>query len=84
MLKEQGRELSLYRTIALSLNPYFNGTCSKRKHYEAVINKERGVLILILMEHAQRVMQEKPLYTSWKVLILILMEHAQRGTGDRR
>ena len=41
-----------------SLNPYFNGTCSKRA---AEFLMEKGyfltVLILILMEHAQRVIE---------------------------
>ena len=36
------------------LNPYFNGTCSKRSRIYPY-NKTKGeVLILILMEHAQR------------------------------
>ena len=41
------------------LNPYFNGTCSKRfccSLYEGLILK---VLILILMEHAQRVKNDR-------------------------
>ena len=62
-----------------SLNPYFNGTCSKSssnafaKRYVL-----REVLILILMEHAQREAAEFLLSRGYKVLILILMEHAQR------
>ena len=39
----------------LSLNPYFNGTCSKSITIFIVINHKITVLILILMEHAQRV-----------------------------
>ena len=62
------------------LNPYFNGTCSKSAFHKLLVANDLLVLILILMEHAQRV-----LYTSLKqgggrvVLILILMEHAQRA-----
>ena len=40
------------------------------------------VLILILMEHAQRVMSSRN--TNVVVLILILMEHAQRVTYQVR
>ena len=37
------------------LNPYFNGTCSKsRKRVRLVFSALSEVLILILMEHAQR------------------------------
>ena len=36
------------------LNPYFNGTCSKRYGKERDEDRHRVVLILILMEHAQR------------------------------
>ena len=39
--------------FALGLNPYFNGTCSKSTK-NILKNKELSVLILILMEHAQR------------------------------
>ena len=35
------------------LNPYFNGTCSKR-HLLTSVQPTKRVLILILMEHAQR------------------------------
>ena len=37
-----------------SLNPYFNGTCSKRRQMSWRKHKTFTVLILILMEHAQR------------------------------
>mgnify|MGYP004666259705 CR=1 len=37
------------------LNPYFNGTCSKRLAYVGASDQTATVLILILMEHAQRV-----------------------------
>ena len=37
------------------------------------------VLILILMEHAQRDDNRKKLQWNYYVLILILMEHAQRA-----
>ena len=36
------------------------------------------VLILILMEHAQRAARDRMVATTTIVLILILMEHAQR------
>ena len=38
-----------------SLNPYFNGTCSKSKGVSGQPITDAEVLILILMEHAQRV-----------------------------
>ena len=38
----------------LCLNPYFNGTCSKRVTSKTINAKLEQVLILILMEHAQR------------------------------
>ena len=37
-----------------SLNPYFNGTCSKRPLISVLMRQRILVLILILMEHAQR------------------------------
>ena len=40
--------------VALRLNPYFNGTCSKRECTSVAEVHEIEVLILILMEHAQR------------------------------
>ena len=54
MLKElmEGAELKLYQ---LGLNPYFNGTCSKSFKLTYLGKVYRQVLILILMEHAQRV-----------------------------
>ena len=57
MLKElmEGAELKLYQ---LGLNPYFNGTCSK-SYLVTAENAVRAVLILILMEHAQRVIYKK-------------------------
>ena len=78
MLKElmEGAELKLYQ---LGLNPYFNGTCSKSYTYETFIHTLYAVLILILMEHAQRGLKlRKPTTFYHLVLILILMEHAQR------
>ena len=39
--------------VKSSLNPYFNGTCSKSS-YPLKISINLSVLILILMEHAQR------------------------------
>ena len=49
----------VYTTVGLtlgtaSLNPYFNGTCSKSLKTGRLFFTF-GVLILILMEHAQRV-----------------------------
>ena len=61
------------------LNPYFNGTCSKRSQYGVLVSKAVKVLILILMEHAQRGVNLKSNIYDKYVLILILMEHAQRG-----
>ena len=61
------------------LNPYFNGTCSKRYNNSNLHNSVK-VLILILMEHAQRESERNgEIRNYFKVLILILMEHAQRG-----
>ena len=49
--------------VLQSLNPYFNGTCSKR--YKMALHKGIiGVLILILMEHAQRGEPVLPLQVS--------------------
>ena len=64
---------------ASRLNPYFNGTCSKSQPTFTNKSYKKNVLILILMEHAQRVQPPKVanVYV-WSVLILILMEHAQR------
>ena len=63
----------------ISLNPYFNGTCSKSYGYSIVMPLEgEEVLILILMEHAQRA-DSKDIPSMSYVLILILMEHAQRA-----
>ena len=41
--------------IIKDLNPYFNGTCSKSRHGQNPKSRILRVLILILMEHAQRV-----------------------------
>ena len=61
------------------LNPYFNGTCSKSQHENSFLPSRFDVLILILMEHAQRGTEYKnPWSNNAEVLILILMEHAQR------
>ena len=89
------------------LNPYFNGTCSKRKQDAQLSSKMNGlnpyfngtcsksqriikccwflpVLILILMEHAQRgnTISTKDDTVNICVLILILMEHAQRDIRE--
>ena len=76
---QRGRIASAMDSILWSLNPYFNGTCSKRLREKLLRIIRRLVLILILMEHAQRA-QRKYSCTNClsKVLILILMEHAQR------
>ena len=37
-----------------SLNPYFNGTCSKSGTLPVIVGRDAVVLILILMEYAQR------------------------------
>ena len=42
----------------VSLNPYFNGTCSKSYFGKLDEDSYVIVLILILMEHAQRDQQE--------------------------
>ena len=81
MLKEPFH-LLINKSERNGLNPYFNGTCSKR-WYDERKTVTCVVLILILMEHAQRDnvrLQSQDLYLSW-VLILILMEHAQRECG---
>ncbi len=53
---QRGCGLKLKRhTTCCRLNPYFNGTCSKRKQANNVLQLTVvSVLILILMEHAQR------------------------------
>ena len=62
------------------LNPYFNGTCSKSAFHKLLVANDLLVLILILMEHAQRVsFSDMHNIKHNNVLILILMEHAQRG-----
>ena len=43
-----------YKQRERRLNPYFNGTCSKRKGGATIKGQSGEVLILILMEHAQR------------------------------
>ena len=60
------------------LNPYFNGTCSKSYVTSTSFRGTCNVLILILMEHAQRVKAKEMEKQMVTVLILILMEHAQR------
>ena len=54
MLKETA-EASMRCNRKGCLNPYFNGICSKRRNSRRFEEKSfRYVLILILMEHAQR------------------------------
>ena len=70
--------LKLKRHTTCCLNPYFNGTCSKRVAQQLRVRKV-SVLILILMEHAQReTLAFVGVGDYLVVLILILMEHAQR------
>ena len=45
--------IAAYHDWFAGLNPYFNGTCSKRL-YETSFRTLYAVLILILMEYAQR------------------------------
>ena len=80
MLKEMDEYNKLNNTKRVQgLNPYFNGTCSKRNVTSKVITARLEVLILILMEHAQRAINYECCKCSPSVvLILILMEHAQR------
>ena len=66
------------------LNPYFNGTCSKSYVTSTSFRGTCNVLILILMEHAQRVaIGEIQNSNNVYVLILILMEHAQREKNGK-
>ena len=39
---------------SISLNPYFNGTCSKSNSYCCVCYNYVAVLILVLVEYAQK------------------------------
>ena len=74
-----------YLRISTCLNPYFNGTCSKSVAIRRTRRKLLScqVLILILMEHAQRGDQDWCQEESKdRVLILILMEHAQRERNE--
>ena len=52
---QRARKAFFCPMMRLSLNPYFNGTCSKRKGVNVHKITSLPVLILILMEHAQRV-----------------------------
>ena len=80
VLMEHAQRDSRSRTndCRLSLNPYFNGTCSKSVENNVECKGTPLVLILILMEHAQRACMWISLEAERHVLILILMEHAQR------
>ena len=61
---QRGRIASAMDSILWSLNPYFNGTCSKRLREKLLRIIRRLVLILILMEHAQREHQKRKLLPS--------------------
>ena len=51
-----------------------------KEHVGSIDFKVKGcVLIIVLMEHAQRIRQEFVYDRRYYVLILILMEHAQRA-----
>ena len=52
MLKEMKQIVILF--MLACLNPYFNGTCSKSENGDCMQRLRPCVLILILMEHAQR------------------------------
>ena len=80
--KRPSTKTRLHMILTRSLNPYFNGTCSKRGLIMETILWLDGVLILILMEHAQREDYKALLDAKAAVLILILMEHAQRADVD--
>ena len=54
MLKEM-TAADLFVSDNPGLNPYFNGTCSKSVMKQVSTMNGVNVLILILMEHAQRV-----------------------------
>ena len=82
MLKE-GSKVNLSKEGTECLNPYFNGTCSKRNYLLFPSREQTVVLILILMEHAQReTYKDSEDNIIFFVLILILMEHAQRDTSN--
>ena len=82
--KRPSTKTRLHMILTRSLNPYFNGTCSKSQLIHKTIDEETHVLILILMEHAQRECRPCSGSASYcVVLILILMEHAQRALSDR-
>ena len=70
--------LPLVWALVSSLNPCFNGTCSKSNSVGS-IGMCQYVLILVLMEHAQRAVPLITFIAIYLVLILVLMEHAQRG-----
>ena len=57
---------SSWRIASASLNPYFNGTCSKRYMTSIIQGRELSVLILILMEHAQRAKSKESYITEYK------------------
>ena len=79
MLKELRLSI-LWREATRCLNPYFNGTCSKSWGRNSGGGHVHSyVLILILMEHAQRGRGQDRRKGHQRVLILILMEHAQRA-----
>ena len=52
----------------------------KELNTNKLIVELQKVLILVLMEHAQRVIYYQPLNFLYMVLILVLMEHPQRET----
>ena len=60
------------------LNPYFNGTCSKRMEKTSMKPVTVWVLILILMEHAQRVL------SLYKTVALTRLNPYFNGTCSKR
>ena len=46
--------LTFLNSLKLCLNPYFNGTCSKSNSYCCVCYNYVAVLILVLVEYAQK------------------------------
>ena len=60
---EQAQRASIHnyeKDKCICLNPYFNGTCSKSQQNVSMLQRYM-VLILILMEHAQR---DQPTFTN--------------------
>ena len=74
----RGSELGAYKTIAMCLNPCFNGRYSQRNRHCTVYQEADTVLILVLMEDTLRATNDADFMTSESVLILVLMEDTLR------